>query len=371
MNRVNNRNNSPETVSSLQMASLFLTFVTGSAIIFIPGQLAAVAANGAWISVLLSYAAGAMLLAAILYLYRWSSGEGLVLILRHTVGKWGMYALLIPLTAVLFWQLAAIVIEISSFFKSTMLKDTPSPVIQGLFFLIAALSARSGIEVMSRMFTLLLIFMFFFAMMVMVLAVPLFHPEYLLPVMPDGIKPILHGAYISYGFPYAEIVLFSLLLPYTRRKEAGKLGAYMQLALLVNGTALCLSIVCTLMVLGPLSGHLNYSLFQLARLISIQDILERVESVIGFSLIIGVYMKAAIVLFMICHLLSEWFELDNWRLLVCPVALIGLLLSATMYPNLVTYFSDGYTIWPVIDHISYVGPLLIACVISWFKRMPT
>ncbi|MHA7966918.1 GerAB/ArcD/ProY family transporter [Paenibacillus sp. CAU 1782] len=359
-----------QTVSALQMAALFLTYVTGSAIIFIPGQLAAAAGNAAWISLLLAYGMGALLLAAVLYLFHWSQGEGWVGILRQTVGNGVASVLLIPFAAGVFWQLAAIVIEIGSFFKSTMMKDTPTAVTQTLFFLIAALTARAGIEVMARMFTLLLIFMFLFAIVVMLLASPLFHTEYLLPVLPDGIKPVLHGTYIAFGFPYAEVILFSLLLPFTRRKEAGSLGKFFQLALLINGLTLCMSIVCTFMVLGPLSGHLNYSLFQLARLISIQDILERVESVIGFSLIIGVYMKATIVLFMLSQLLSEWFKLNNTRLLICPVALIGLLLSITMYPNQITYFSDGYTLWTIIDSAVYVCPLLLAFAFSLFRGKP-
>jgi spore germination protein KB len=221
---------------------------------------------------------------------------------------------------------------------------------------------------MARMFILLLVFMLLFAIVVMLLASPLFHAQYLLPIMPDGMKPILHGAYIAYGFPYAEIALFCLLLPYTRRKDTEHLHKYMQIALLINCVTLILSIVCTIMVLGPLAGHLNYSLFQLARLISIQDILERVESVIGFSLIIGVYMKAAIVLFMLSTLLSQWFRIQDNRFLIYPVALIGLLLSITMYPNEITYFVDGYTIWTLIDHTTYITPLIIVGIVAYVRR---
>ncbi len=268
-------NNKQESVSSLQLASLLLTFATGSSIIFIPGQMTNAAKNGAWISILISYLMGAIILAALIYLYKRAPELSWVEFMRKTVGNWITTLLLIPFIIVLFWQLAAIVIEIGGFFKSTMMKDTPNSIIQGLFFLTAALTARAGIEVMSRMFTMLLVFMYVFVVFVLLLASPLFHGEYLLPVMPEGFKPILYGAYISYGFPYAEIALFSLLLPFTRKKESGRLTKYLQLALFINCLTLILSILCTIMVLGPMSGHLNYSLFQLARLISIQDILER------------------------------------------------------------------------------------------------
>ncbi|MBJ6361456.1 endospore germination permease [Paenibacillus sp. GCM10012307] len=357
-----------ESVSSFQMASLLLTFTTGSSVIFIPGQITNAAKNGAWISILISYLLGVMILAILIYLYKRAPELSWVGFMRKTAGPWVTSLLLIPLTFVIFWQLAAIVIEIGGFFKSTMMKDTPNSIIQGLFFLTVALTARAGIEVMARMFLLLLIFMYIFVMAVLLLASPLFHGEYLLPVIPDGFKPILYGAYISYGFPYAEIALFSLLLPFTRRKESGRLTKYLHLALFINCLTLVFSILCTIMVLGPMSGHLNYSLFQLARLISIQDILERVESVIGFSLIIGVYMKAAIVLFMITTLLSDWFNIKDSRLLTYPVALIGLLLSVSMYPDEITFFVDGYTMWTLIDHTAYVMPLLIIFVVALFRR---
>lgn len=56
---------------------------------------------------------------------------------------------------------------------------------------------------------------------------------------------------------------------------------------MILGITLVTSIVCSIMALGPLADELKYSLYQLARLIFIGEIIDRIESVIGISLIMG------------------------------------------------------------------------------------
>jgi spore germination protein KB len=265
-------------------------------------------------------------------------------------------------------MLAAIVMDIGVFFKSTMMKQTPSYMIHTLFFFLAALTARAGIEVMARMFILLLFTMFGFSIIVWIAVAPYYHPYYLLPVMPDGIKPILHGTYIAFGFPYAEISLFAMLLPYVRKQEEPILGKQMYFALLINGVTLLTSVVCSIMAEGPLVGQLKYSLYQLARLIYFQEIFERVESVIGFSLIAVSYMKATIVLFIVTKVLSRLLKLEDERLLVFPITLICLILSITMYSNETEFVEGVNVIWPLFNNTAYNLPLLLVMAVTLFRR---
>ena len=58
------------TISSRQMATLFLSFLTGSAIVNIPAPITGAAKNAAWISLWMANRLGMLLLSCILYLYR-------------------------------------------------------------------------------------------------------------------------------------------------------------------------------------------------------------------------------------------------------------------------------------------------------------
>jgi spore germination protein KB len=361
--------NKQERVSSVQMTMLFLFFMTGSSIVIIPAPLTNVAGNGAWISLLIAMVMGMILLAGVLYLYRQFPDKSFIEYSRFTLGNVLTTVLLIPFTCVMFWNVAGIVIEIGTFFKSTMLKETPTYAVNSLLFVTIALTALAGIEVMARMAAVLLALMFGFIVIIWVLVGNLFHLEYLLPVMPDGIGPILKAAYIVYGFPYAELVVFSIILPYVQQEDTSKVGKHLFLALIVNAMTLLTSVICSIMVLGPLSGELKYSLYQLARLIFVQEIIERIESVIGFSLIIGFYFKASILLLILMRVLSQWLRLKNERFLVFPVAFICLLLSLTTYTKESALEEIVNTIWPLLNNIAYIFPLLLIFIVTLIRQL--
>ncbi|AJY73540.1 GerAB/ArcD/ProY family transporter [Paenibacillus beijingensis] len=361
--------NKQETVSSIQMAMLFLTYVTASAIVNIPAPLTGAAKNGAWISILLACTMGMLILACVLYLHRQYPGLTFIEYTRKAIGRWLTIIVAIPFLCSAFLQLANIVIDIGGFFSTSMLRSTPNYVVQSIFFFMAALTARAGIEVMARMSVLLIISMLGFVIAVLLMVSPYFHPDYLLPVMPNGIKPILHGAYIAYGFPYGEVTLFAAMLPFVRVKERPKIGKYLFLAIIVNGFTLLTSVVCSIMANGPLVGELKYSLFQLARLINIQEIIERIESVIGFSLIAGSYMKASIQLFILTNVLSQLLKLQDERLLTFPIAFVCLLLSLTMFKDEMEFVETVSVIWPLLLNVTYVLPLLLIVAVTLIKRM--
>lgn len=360
--------NKQESISSFQFASLFLAGMTGSSIVLIPAPLAGAAKNGAWLSLLLSLGMGLLLLTCILYLRGKFPGMTFIGYSRHTVGRWLTFLIAIPYVCALLWQVAGIVINVSLFINSSLLRQTPAYAINFMFFLIIALTARAGFSAMARMFPVLLFVMYGLIISIWLMAAPQYHPEYLQPVMPDGIVPILHGAYIAYGFPYVEVVLYATILPLVRKNDERKIGKMMVTTLLIHGMTFVTSIVCTIMALGPLAGELKYSLYQLARLIFIGDFIERIESVIGISLVVGSYIKTTIFLYILVKILSELFSSQDNRTLSIPVGFICFLLSITMYFDELSFFNDIYVMWPLLNNITYVLPVLVVTVVAIFKK---
>lgn len=354
-------------ISSGQMAQLFLFFMTGSSIVIVPAPLTNIGGNGAWLSLLIAMTGGLLLLTGVLYVYKQAPERSLVEQSRALLGNAFTLALLTPFTCVMFWHVAGIVMEIGTFFKSTMLKETPTYAVNTLFFITIALTALAGIEAMATMAALLLALMFGFIIVVLVLVGPLYHPEFLLPIFPDGLRPVLHASYIVYGFPFAELIVFSVILPLVRAQDRSRLGKRLYAALIVNAMTLIASVLCSIMVLGPLSGDLKYSLFQLARLIFIQEIIERIESVIGFSLIIGFYFKASILLLILLRTLKDLLKLQNERMIVFPVAFICLLLSLTTYTEEAKLEEIVNIIWPLLNSLAYTLPFAIIMVATFLR----
>ncbi|CAM4138401.1 spore germination protein [Paenibacillus alkaliterrae] len=360
--------NKQEWISSKQMAALFFAFMTGSSIINIPAPLAGAAKNGAWLSPLLANAMAMLLLACMLYLHRRYPGMTFIDYSRKIIGNWLTLLLSIPLLILVMLDLSYIVLDIGGFFASSMMQATPPVVIHFLVLLTAALTVRGGIEVMARLFSMLIPVMLLAVMIILIFVLPYYHPESLLPLFPGGIKPVVHGAYLAFGFPYAETVLFAMILPLARQEKENPLGKWMVAALLINGIALFLSILSSIMVLGPLAGEAKYSLFQLARLIQVQNIIERVESIIGIALIVGSLMKTTIMLFIFTVIVSKVLKSHDEKIFVFPVTLFALLLTLTMFNHEVEFFEAVYVVWPLFITMAAVVPFMLVTLVAFFKE---
>ena len=355
------------SVSSRQMATLFLSFLTGSAIVNIPAPLTGAANNAAWVSLWMANGYGMILLSCILYLHRKYPDLTLIQYSRQAIGRVLTVILVIPFLLMAIMMLANVVADIGGFFKSTMMRETPTYVFHLVVLFTAALTVRSGIEVMARMFTLLLITIFSFSTIVILLTMPTYRVELLMPLFPHGFKPVLHGAYMAAGFPYSELVLFSMVLPFVR-KDQEPLGKFMFTTILISGLSLTLVIVCTIMALGPIAGNVKFSLFTLARLIELADIIERVESVIGMTLIAGSYMKATIILFVINLGLTQLFQLQDDKILIFPIAFFTAMVSLTMFKNELEFMEHVGTVWPLFITVTGVIPILLLTIVTALKR---
>ncbi|MFC0472727.1 endospore germination permease [Halalkalibacter kiskunsagensis] len=357
-----------ETVSDGQMAYIFLSFLLGSAIVNIPAPLINSAGNAAWVSLLIANGLGIFLLACILYLNRQYEGLTFVDYTRKTFGKWVMVLFVIPFVIMLFLMLSNIVFDVGLFLHNTMMRTTPLYIFHLFMILLATLTVYTGIEVMGRMFTMLIVFVLGTFFVFLVLIIPLLQPEHLLPLFPDGLKPVFHGTYLAWGFPYAEVILFAVLLPFARNKKGGTLEKGMYIAIVLNCFLLLIAVVVSIMVLGPAGADIKYSLFYVSTLIDIQDILTRVEAVIVMSWIIGSYMKATVVLFVINFMVSQLLNLKDDRILIFPISLVAFLLSVSLYKHEQEFIEVVSTVWPLLITMIGVLPILFITFFTFFKK---
>lgn len=358
-----------QSISSGQMASLSISFLSGSAIVYIPKPLVAAAGNMAWLSLIIAIALGMLVLLCVLYLYRCYPELTLFEYAQQSVGKWMTMIMIIPFILMLFLMIPYIVVGIGSFFVSSMMIETPIYVFHALIILTSAMTVRAGIEVMARMFLMLLISMYGFIAIILLLSLPLYHPDQLLPLFPLGIKPVIHGIYFSFGFPFVEIVLFSMLLPYLRKEGRASVKKMMFGAMFISGIAFLLVILSTIMVLGPLAGERNYSLYAIARLIIIGNFLEGIEAVASFTLIAGSYMKATIVLFILNSLVSKLLKMDNNKLIIAIISFVCFLLSVTMFSKVSEYNEAVNVIWPLIMMTIGLIPILLITIVTYIRRL--
>lgn len=361
--------NMKRSINSWQMVILFTSFQVGSAIMYVPSPLIGITKNNAWLAVIIASLIGFGLLALILWLNSKYPSYTFIDLNRHLIGRRLSLVFTVPFILMLLFMLCLILIDIKDFFKSSMMPQTPDYIFYSIILLNVALMTRAGIEIMARMFTLFLIIMYGSTIIISLLAIPFYNPEYLLPFMNDGPKPIIHGMYLLV-FPFGEILLFNMLFPFLKKTSLQKLNKSLYWTHFFNAVILLVVIVLSIIVLGPLAENRSYSLFSIARLIEIGDFMERLESIIGLSITLGTVIKATIVMFMLNLALSQLLNIKNDRVLIFPLALLVFLLSSTMFFNEAEYVKAVLDIWPFIVITVSILPTLFISLLALFRKKP-
>lgn len=360
-----------QTVSATQMSILFYIFMTGSSIINIPGPIILSAKNGAWISLLIACVGGAIVLAAVTHLYDRYPGKCLIETGRTLVGPWLTALLAVMLIGFMFHVSAGIVLDIGLFLNSSMMRQTEIHIMLAMMFACIAITVRCGIETITRMFVLLIGVVVFSVFLILLLSIENYNPSFLLPILPDGLKPVWLGAWSSFGFPFEEIVIFAMLLPYIRQEDHKQARRGLFTALFANAFSLIAATLSTLMTFGPMAGERKYSLFEVARLIDLGEALQRIEVTIGISLIVASYMKATIAVYVLSRTIARLFHIPDERLVASPVALISYLLSLlALRPQEAGWVEFVQFVHPLWGMFALLVPLFVIYAVSLVRGRP-
>lgn len=288
---------------------------------------------------------------------------------KAMVGNWITVLLAIPFISFQFHMASGIVLDIGLFMTTSMMRQTPLNLFILLVFIVVALTVRSGIEAMARMFFVPIVSVLLSIIAILVLSFTNYHVEFLKPILPNGIKPVILGTYFSYGFPYVEIVLMAMLLPYVRKEKLSNLSKGMHIALLVNGFFLIAVTLSTIMVFGPMAGERLYSMFEVARTVDLLEVIQRIESLVGISLIMASFMKASLTLFILNLTFTKLFNLKDDRILVFPLALTCFLFSMMQIEKgQASWVASVTAIHPLWATIAYLLPLLVAIAAAALRK---
>lgn len=358
-----------QMISAKQMSFLFFIFMTGSSITNIPSPLIGFAKNGAWLSILLTFIIGLILLGCILFLYQKFPYQNLIEYSQQLVGKWMTFILMIPFIFCMFHMITGIVLDIGLFMTTSIMRRTPMYIFNLLIFFVIIFTVRLNIKKFTRMFILMNFTVILSIVVILILALQNYKLEHLIPIMPDGFKPILLGSYFAYGFPFSEVIIFAMILPFVDQKENKTLKKGMIVALTTNVFFLVVAVLSTIMVFGPLAGDRVYSMFEVARTIELYKVFTRIEILIGYSLIIGSYMKAAIAFYVLNLAMTHLFRLKDSQILILPLALSCFLFSMIQISlGQARWINVVSVIEPLWKTVGFVLPILILVMVAVLKR---
>ena len=333
-----------EIISDKQGICLVTMFILGSTLLL--GTGGGIAKKDAWMAVIV----GILYAAPVLYIYsRLMSkfhGHDLFDILQLIFGKF--FGKVISILYIWFaFHLGSLVERnFSDFTETAVYPDTPVQFPLLFFVLLFIWGVKLGIENLGRWSEIyILVVTFLLVAVTIFLSLPQLDFNNIRPIFYNGIKPILHSGFLAFSFPFGETVIFLMVFSSLKTKKSSYKVFFM--GLIFGGIFILIVSLRNLLIIGAESMSRDYFPSYVAvSAIKIGDFIQRLELAVSTVLLLNVFIKVSICLLAVCKGLQKVFDLDDYRFLVTPMALLMTSFSMIVYPNIMESVRWAFKIWP-------------------------
>ncbi|WP_173275175.1 endospore germination permease [Paenibacillus sp. NEAU-GSW1] len=348
-------------ITSGQAAKLLFLFALGTAALIVMTTVVAIAKQDAWITTLVVAPINYWFLLIYLKLAERFPDMTLAQYTEKILGKWLGKALLL-LYVFFFVILSALVLRnISDFLVLSILPTTPDWFIAVSFMLVVIYGTYLGIETIARTGELLFGGSILLMFIISALLLNQFHIENFKPVLYHGWEQPLKGMYPLIGFPIGEFVVMSMVLPFVRTEDRGKLRKQMKLSIML---IVFFSFMLSVLLIGVLGVEETmrspFSIFDMAKTINVQDVIVRVEVTVAIVWVSTVFSKLILSFYASALLSAQVLGLKSYRPLIFPIAYFVVPISLISYRNSAHAEHFAKIVWtPYSVVMGFIIPLLL------------
>jgi len=355
-------------VSAYQLFVLIVMFEMGSAILL---GLGARVKQDAWMAILFGLVGGILVFFIYYRLYMYYPELPLTSYLQKILGKW-LGRLIGFLYIVYFIYVASRVLrDFGELLTSTIYNSTPLFVINTLMILTIIYLLHKGFEVLARVGEIYFGIVYFTAILGMLLIVfsGLIHLGNLKPILENGLKPVIKVFLReTLTFPFGEMVVFTMLLPFLNDKKKAKIVCVG--GMILAGINITITTIVNITVLGvELYYRSPFPLLTTIGRIQIADFIERLDVLFMLYLVIGGFFKIAIYYYAAVAGSADIFQFKNQRKLAFPIGIIVLFSSITVASNFAEFIKEGLVI--VTMYLSWPFQIIIPSfllIIAFFRN---
>ncbi|WBW95646.1 GerAB/ArcD/ProY family transporter [Oceanirhabdus sp. W0125-5] len=356
-----------EAVSDKQGIALIILFIIGSSSIVVPGL---PAKKDVWLAIILSVIMALPMAIIASRLHVIFPGKDIFDIVEICFGKF-IGKLLILIFSWFVFKLAAEVLRNSSqFLNASNLTSTPLivPMICTSTFILYIV--KKGLPVMGKFAEFVLIFPVTFIFVITFLLIPEMNIYNVVPVLEEGMGPVIKGALGALSFPFGQTVLFSMLFSiFNEKKSPYKI--YIS-GLLIGGLLLLITSLTNILVLGfNTASSLYFPSVSTATRINILGTLQRLEIIPTLTFIIGQYLKISILILCACKGLSKTFDCEDYRFIATPICFLMVSLCYTLHGNIMEFYEWVAKVLPYSSlPVQVFIPILIWIIAEIKKKQP-
>ena len=305
-----------------QLLWLSIAQLSGASIIYLPGVIAA--GRNVWISNIIASVVGYMVIFS--HYLPLSSFPNISLSTAFNK-YWGTFLgrLVNIYYFLFFFILSCLIVSDIFYFGKTTMPETPSYIFT-IFFLIPAIYAvKLGIEVIVRLIGFLTPIFVVIYCVLFFLTLPKLDFARMLPIMSEGIKPVLAGAIPNMIFPFAQILPVVFYYKNVKENDTGK-RKFVQYTFI---SILMATILLASRALSAVTAFeestlktLTYPPFSTIRIIEVGDIIERLDPLLLAIFYGTTFFKFILTYNVICEIISDCFKVGKPKDFALPIAVL-------------------------------------------------
>lgn len=358
-------------ISAIQLFSMMYFFELGSALVV---SLGSAAKKDAWLAIFIGLCGGIVLFFMYYALYRQYPHLLFTQLARKIVGKYLGWT--IGLIYVIYFMYAAArdLRDFGDLLRTSTLPKTPILAISVLFVLVLCYALFLGIETIGRTAEVFIVILIFFGVTASLLVLFSGYVDIhnLQPILENGWGPVLKTVPTVVFFPFGELLVFTMILPYLNRPELTK-KVWMSV-LITSGITLIFTTCLNIAVLGV--GVMEVATFPLLSTIgrvNLFDFIQRLDAVVVLSFLLTMFYKISIFFYSAVIGMVDLFKINKLQHILLPSGVILIVLTMVISSDFSEHIEEGQKLLPnslyLFIHIFIpLFLLLVAGVRNRFKK---
>ncbi|KZL89665.1 GerAB/ArcD/ProY family transporter [Clostridium magnum] len=300
---------------------LFTTVIIVSKTLYTsPSIVVKLTGTASWYVTLISCVTAVILFSIICILLNRFPGKNLIEIYEGVLGNLVGKIVGFSFSAHLLYYAASVLREFLEMIKVYNLPHTPPSVIIITYLSVCTLINYKGIESMLRIATISFYPIIFGIFIILALALPYYHIDYIKPYLGYGFKKTLYVGFFR-SSAYAEVLILpTIITSLYSVKDCKRIGV---ISILLSGFIFSVTSLCYLMTYQYTMGVENLSgIFELSRMIYYSRYAQRMESIFLFAWVIFSLLTVSSGFYLSIRIYCQNFHITDPRPLLLPFALL-------------------------------------------------
>ncbi|WP_416435140.1 GerAB/ArcD/ProY family transporter [Priestia megaterium] len=359
-------------ISIIQLFALMFIFELGTALVVSYGI---PAGKDAWSAILLGMSGGILLFFIYYMLFRQYPELPFTGYARKIFGKYFGWVVGLLYCVFFLYIAARNVRDFGELLVSSTLSETPLLAINISLVLVMCYVIYLGIEVLGRTAEVFIIILLLFGIVgnFFVLVSGDVDFQRIRPFLEHGWKPIFTTAFPSVvSFPFGEMLVFTMLLPYLNRPD--QIKKLWLSSLISSGLILSWTAALNMAVLGlEAMKRSTFPTLETIGKVNLFDFIERLDAIVVFALLLTVFFKASIFLYGVVLGIADLFKLKSHQRIIFPTGAILVFLSMTISSNYSEHLEEGLNFAIKYFHVPFfiiipLSMLIISIIQNTMKK---